>query len=91
MAEFLIYSSDHNEYHWYLVADGGSKIAGSEKHYETREKCEEAIELVRRTAANATIVDRTNEETIEQVQARALDDVERPINDKPEPAMGRRR
>ncbi len=72
VSEFLIYQNELGEFHWYLVAHGGAKIAGSEKGFETREACERTIAAVKESAAVAPIVDRTREETIEEAQLREL-------------------
>jgi uncharacterized protein YegP (UPF0339 family) len=72
MAEFLVYQNEQGEFHWYLVADDGAKIAGSEKGFATRDACERTIQAVKQSAATAPVTDRTHEEKLEEVQLREV-------------------
>lgn len=90
MAEFLVYRTEQGEFHWYLVGDNGSMMAGSEKSYETMERCTEAIALVKDIAPGAAIVDRTKAESISEAQRRARQEIKRPILVSNEPILQRR-
>ena len=58
MATFEIFRDDRNEYRWRLRAGNGAPMAQSEG-YTTKADALEAIELIRRDAAQAAVKDET--------------------------------
>lgn len=57
MAKFQIYKDKAGEYRWRLRAGNHETIATGGEGYKTKASCEHGIELVKRDAASAEVVE----------------------------------
>jgi uncharacterized protein YegP (UPF0339 family) len=59
VAKFQIFKDRGGEYRWRLRADNNETIADSSEGYKSKASCEHGIELVKRLAPAAEVVDQT--------------------------------
>ena len=57
MAKFEIYQDKGNEWRWRLKADNHEVIADSNEGYKEKRSAENGIELVKRLASDANVVE----------------------------------
>ena len=59
MAKFEIYKDNAGEFRWRMRANNGEPIADSNEGYKAKADCKHGVDLVKRDAAEAEVVDQT--------------------------------
>lgn len=61
-AQFTIYQDGEGEWRWALVHQNGRTLADGGQGYASKQKAEQGVEAVKRTAADAYVIERASEE-----------------------------
>ncbi len=59
MGKFKLYQDKAGEYRWRLLANNNETIADSAEGYKAKANCKHGIELVKKLAPDAEVVDKT--------------------------------